>query len=112
MFEIKIIPYLDLNNEYIKILVITPKPRGNLISITKQITYNKLSSFQTNNRCSQQCLYAIMDFHDKNKFLCISQITELYNYLILNGYTINDSFTKLMQKKNIDQNSQLLFYIN
>jgi len=112
MFEIKIISYLDINNEYIKILIITPTPTGNLKSITKQITYNKLSPFQTNNRCSQQCLYAIMDFHDRNKFLCISQITQLYNYLILNGYTINESFTKLMQKNNIDPNSQLLFYIN
>ena len=53
-----------------------------------------------------------MDFHNKHKFLCPSQITELYNYLILNGYTINNSFTNLMQKNNVDPNSQLLFYIN
>lgn len=112
MFEIKIIPYLNINNEYIKILTINPKPTGNLLSITKQISPNKLSPFKTNNNCTRQCIYAIMDFHDKNKFLCINQITELYNYLISNGYTINESFTKLMQKSNIDPNSQLLFFIN
>ena len=38
MFEIKIIPYLNINNEYIKILTINPKPTGNLLSITRQIS--------------------------------------------------------------------------
>ena len=112
MFEVKIISYLTNYNEYIKILIINPKPSGALIKITKQINAPKLSPFETNNRCSSKCLYAIMDFEDKNKFFCISNIPELYNYLISNGYTINDSFTKLMLKNNIDPNSQLLFYFN
>lgn len=112
MFEIKIIPYLNKYNEYIKILVINPKPTGNIMSITKQIIKPKLSPFESKNNCSCQCLYAIMDLENKEEFMCLSKITELYNYLISNGYNINESFTKLMQKSSIDPNSQLLFYIN
>ena len=112
MYEVSIIPYLNICNEYIKIITIYPKPQGNLLSITKQISPNKLSPFQSNNNCTQQCIFAIMDFNNKNKFLCIDKIIELYNFLIQNGYNINDQFTKLIQKNNLSQNSQLLFYIN
>ncbi len=112
MFEIKIISYLTNENEYIKILIIDPKPTGNIIPITKQITQSKLSPFQSNTKCYSNCLYAIMDFQDKTKFLCISKIAELYNYLISNGYIINEPFTTLMKNTNIYTNSQLLFYFN
>jgi hypothetical protein len=43
--------------------------------------------------------------------MCLSQIPELYNYLLSNGYTINDGFTKLMLKTlPTTNNNQLLFY--
>lgn len=112
MFRVRITPYLNNNNEYIKILVIDPKPIGKLIEITKQINKPKLSPFQTNTNCTPNCIFAIMDLNDKNKFMCVENITDLYNFLFTNGYTINNDFTKLMLKVNIDPNSQLLFYFN
>lgn len=112
MFSITIEPFLNKNNEYTKILVINPKPTGNLINITKQITAPKLSSFQVNDKCKKTCIYAIMDINNKENFMCLSDIPNLYNYLISNGYTIDIEFSKLMKKNNINLNSEILFYIN
>jgi hypothetical protein len=117
VFAINTIPYLK-NTEYIKILIIQPEPTGALKDITKRIQAPKLSPFTINsNQCTQACIYAIQDLSNPTEFMCISQIPELYNFLIINGYTIDDTFTKIMLKNQINPssttniNSSLVFYI-
>ena len=116
-YAVSMTPYLK-NDEYLKIITIKPEPTsGALKTITKRIPPAKLSPFtqrinQSNNqRCNNTCLYAVYDINNQSEFMCLSQMPELYNYLIDNGYTINDSFTKLILKTlPTDNNSQLLFY--
>lgn len=114
-YAISTTSYLDINKEYKKILIIEPEPQGILKTITKKIVMPKLSNFQTNsnNSCNNNCKYVLLDINNSQNFLCLSEIPKLYNFLISNGYTINDTFTKLMLKANLNiNNSQLLFYIN
>jgi len=116
-FAISMTPYIK-NDEYLKILTIQPEPTsGPLKTITKRIAPPKLSPFtarsnqSASSRCSNQCLYALYDINSPTEFMCLSQIPELYNYLLSNGYTINDGFTKLMLKTlPTTNNNQLLFY--
>lgn len=112
MYQVNIISFLSRDTIYKKILVINPRPRGKLSHIVKQITPNKLSPFETYNPCRSQCLYAIMDPNNLNNFLCIEQITFFINFLLKNGYTINESLTRLLKKSNLESGAELLFYIN
>tara|TARA_B100001287_G_scaffold50199_1_gene39224 strand:- start:508 stop:852 length:345 start_codon:yes stop_codon:yes gene_type:complete len=112
MYQINIISYLSINKNYIKILVINPRPRGKLSYIIKQISRNKLSPFESHNPCINQCLYAIMNPNNINDFLCIEQLPIFINFLLNNGYTINESLTRLLKKSNLENDAELLFYIN
>ena len=107
--------YLENNRDYKKILIIEPEPTGVLKNISKKILIPKLSEFQTNqsNYCNNKCKYVLLDINNPSELMCLSQIPELYNFLLTNGYTINDIFSTLMLKADLNlNNAQLLFYIN
>ena len=112
MYQINIISYLSRDTTYIKILVVNPKPKGKLLNIIKQISPSKLSPFETYDQCKSNCLYAIMNPQYINSFLCIEQLPIFINFLFNNGYIINESLTRLLKKSNLDNGSQLLFYIS
>jgi hypothetical protein len=112
MYQVNIISYLSRDTNYIKILVINPRPRGKLSHIIKQISPNKLSPFESYNPCRNQCLYAIMNPNEINNFLCIEQLPIFINFLFNNGYTINESLTRLLKKSNLESGAELLFYIS
>tara|TARA_Y100000389_G_scaffold201991_1_gene246137 strand:+ start:406 stop:750 length:345 start_codon:yes stop_codon:yes gene_type:complete len=112
MYQINIISYLDRDTNYIKILEISPRPKGKLLNIVKQIKANKLSQFESYNPCRNQCLYAIMNPNNINEILCIDNLPIFINFLLSNGYTINESLTRLLKKSNLTSGGELLFYIS
>lgn len=112
MYQINIITYLHNDYNYRKILVISPRPMGKIKQISKQISPQKLSPFETYNSCRNQCIFAIMNPDNINEFLCVEQTDILINFLYNNNYMINESLTNLMRKSNLNKDAQLLFYIS
>jgi hypothetical protein len=53
-----------------------------------------------------------MNPNDINNFLCIEQLPIFINFLFNNGYTINESLTRLLKKSNLESGAELLFYIS
>jgi hypothetical protein len=89
--------YLDtITQTYRKIVVINKKPMGSLINLVKQLKYNKLSIFDNNTR---NCLYAIKHPYT-NELLDIEDISDLFEFLISNGYIIDKNISKLYFKNN------------
>ena len=90
-YQIKSNVWLSNYDEcYKKIITISPKPTDPaLISITK--LYN------------QQCLYVVMDPKNKCEMLCVNKISELFSYLIQNGFTFNTDLTKIMLKNRLSK---------
>lgn len=95
--------YLNKYDEcYMNIIVINKMPDGPLKNIVKQIQHNKLSPFQENSHCcgSKSCIFAIQNPYNREKLLCIDDIEILFEFLIKNGYTFENSLSKLISKNN------------
>lgn len=116
-------PYYDYRNQcYINILVLNKEPTGPLKSIIKRINPPKLSEFNEltyNNTCcyERKCIYAICNIdnnsmNNKNEFMCIDDMSNLFEYLINNGYTIDTSITKIFQKSPVKLTNPLICLIS
>lgn len=104
MYILKKEVYLDHYNKcYKHIIVISPKPTEKaLLEISKLVHREKLSPFQQISPCcpEEQCYYILL--HPKTReFLCINQITILFNYLFENGFKIDTSVTEVMQQSSV-----------
>lgn len=121
VYTITIKPYYNslMNNEYYRhIIEINKMPKGPLKNIVKQINKPKISPFNTfsNNPCENKisCTYAIYDINNPKEFMCTSNISDLYAYILnyQDIYTIDTVLSTIMHKSNItnDQN-KLLFSI-
>jgi len=114
IYSLESIPYYNsIEQEYTNILVINKPAEGPLKEITKRIRLNKLSPFESNtNLCSKpNCMMAIVDIENKNQLMCIDNLPNLFEFLINNGYTIDNSVTKVLQKSKVTMNKNLICLI-
>ena len=120
MYSLSSIPYYDsIKQEYQNILMLNKTPTGPLSSITRSVTLNKLSPFDTNtNTCPRpKCVIGITSMNNMNnmnshnKLMCIDDLPELFEYLLNNGYTIDTSITKILQKTTVKMWGELICMI-
>ena len=114
LYSLSSIPYYNsIVQEYTNILTLNKMPDGPLKDICKQIRQNKLSPFEANtNLCRKpNCIIAIKDDTNSCGFLCIDDLQNLFEFLINNGYTIDQSITKVFQKTNVKMNGELICII-
>jgi len=114
LYSLEIIPYYDsILQEYTNILTINKPPTGPLNTITKTVRLNKLSPFEThNNICPKpSCVIGINQINNPHKLMCIDDLPNLFEFLINNGYSIDNSVTKVLQKSNIKMNGNLICMI-
>lgn len=114
IYSLKSIPYYNsIYQEYTNILTINKKAVGPLALITKGLTLNKLSPFQSNtNLCPQSnCIQAITKINNQNELMCIDELPELFEFLLNNDYTIDNSVTKVLNKTNVKMNGNLICII-
>lgn len=116
MYKIYSTLYLDsINETYKRVIAIDRKPdNGPLVDYIKQINKTRLSPFDITNNCvNNQCINVICDFKNKTQYLCIDQIVELFDFLTTNGYTINDTLTKLISKNRLlNKNDEFICIIS
>tara|TARA_R110002012_G_scaffold75019_1_gene189878 strand:- start:679 stop:1038 length:360 start_codon:yes stop_codon:yes gene_type:complete len=114
IYSLESIPYYNsIEQEYTNILVINKPAEGPLKEITKRIRLNKLSPFEAKtNLCSKpNCMMAIVDIENKNELMCVDNLPNLFEFLINNGYTIDNSVTKVLQKSKVTMNKNLICLI-
>jgi hypothetical protein len=114
MYSLSSIPYYDsIKQEYQNILMLNKMPTGPLSSITRSVTLNKLSPFESNtNTCPRpKCVIGIKSINCHNKLMCIDDLPELFEYLLNNGYTIDTSITKILQKTKVKMWGELICMI-
>ena len=109
IYSISSIPYYDNSKEtYTNILTINTRPRGPLEERIRVIPSQRLSSFSNK---SSKCINAIVTEKGKNELLCIDNITELFNFLSINNYQIDQSLTNMMHDREFNTNSTLVCFI-
>jgi hypothetical protein len=120
IYEIASTLYLDrqdTNKCYKRILTINNMPTdGALKDLVKRVTRSKLSPFQVNTCDSSykksNCIYAIKDPDDTSRLLCIDDITRLFTFLSVNGYTIDIDLTKIILKnERVNAKKDLICFI-
>ena len=114
LYSLESIPYYNsIQQEYTNILTLNKSPDGPLKSITKTVRMNKLSPFETyNNICPKpSCVIGIAQINNPSHLMCIDDLPNLFEFLINNGYTIDNSVTKVLQKSNIKRNGNLICMI-
>lgn len=108
--------YYDSQKEcYRKIITIDREPNKLLKSLIKKLNHTKLSPFKSFDNCcdrKQRCLYAICNPHHKYEFMSIEELPELFSWLVMNGYTINTSITKMLQNSEIRLENKMICFIN
>ena len=94
--------YLDTINEtYTKIIVINKKPVGPLNNLIQTLKNNKLSIFDISpNNGYNICNYAIKH-PSKNELLETEDLTDLFEFLIENNYTIDKSISRIYNKNKV-----------
>ena len=111
IYSLSSIPYYDsIKQEYRNILMLNKMPTGPLASIVKNVTLNKLSPFDvTSNTCPRpNCVIGIKKINDCNELMCIDDLPNLFEYLMNNGYTIDTSITKVLQKTKVKMWGELI----
>jgi hypothetical protein len=114
LYSLSSIPYYNsIMQEYTNILILNKYPDGPLRTISKQIRQNKLSPFESNtNLCSKpNCIIALTQINNYNELMCIDMLPDLFEYLANNGYVIDNSVTKVLQKTNVKMNGELICMI-
>ena len=100
-YKISTTLYLDKFTEcYRTIVIINKSPDGPLKKHVKSIPRNKLSPFEGDNYCSNKpsCYHVLYNFNGNKELLCVEEIVDLFNFLSLNGYTIDNSLSKIFNK--------------
>jgi len=114
LYSLESIPYYNsIQQEYTNIITINKSPEGPLKTITKNVRLNKLSPFEThNNICPKpSCVIGITNIHNPCEMMCIDDLPTLFEFLINNGYTIDSSVTKILQKSSMRLNGNLICMI-
>ena len=108
-FTVYIEPYLDTyNKEYLNIITVDKMPTGPLAPLIVYISHQKLSPFQSQCAFSNNCTMAISRYYNKgvckkgNRFLLAEDIPSLLSFLQANGYSIDTTITKMIQRSNIN----------
>ena len=96
-------PYYDpYEQRYKNILTINKKPTGDLENITRRVKFLPLSPFKRLQR--EVCGYGIS--LDDNRLSTTDEIPELFSFLMMNGYTIDTSLTKMMNDSEVRINDE------
>jgi hypothetical protein len=114
LYSLQSMPYYDsVRQEYGNILTINKPATGPLESITKQLRLNKLSPFETNNNLCPRpsCVIGITKIDCRCELMCIDDLPNLFEFLLNNGYTIDNSVTKILQKSNMNTHGNLICMI-
>jgi hypothetical protein len=108
-FTVYVEPYLDTyNKEYLNIITVDKMPGGPLAPLVTQIRGEKLSPFHSHCSFSTNCILAISRYHHKgqskkrDQFLLAEDIPSLLAFLQSNGYTVDATITKMIQRSNIN----------
>ena len=101
--------YLDTyNKEYLNIITVDKMPAGPLAPLIVYISPQKLSPVQSQCAFSNNCTMAISRYYNKgackkgNRFLLAEDIPSLLSFLQANGYSIDTTITKMIQRSNIN----------
>ena len=120
-YTLSVQPYLDPCLQcYKNIITINMKPDGPLGKFVYQTQFLPLSRFKVPGPCTpiKKCGLVISSTCLENCGICCGnnlltadQIPDLYSYLLLNGYKIDTSLTKMMNNSEIrfDDNKLLCF---
>ena len=117
-YTIMIQNYYDTKLQYYRnILILNKEPIGPLNKYIKKISMPYLSPFKNsfsndmNNTNNNTCLYAIIDFMDNSKLMCVNNIPDLFSFLINNGYIIDYNLTKIIKNTTCASKNNLICYI-
>ncbi len=118
MFSLSSKVYLDTYEKtYYRILCVNKPPPGPLGDYIVRLKHNRLSPFASTKEC---CIYAIkhipyMSQHctEHKTYITINEVETLFDFLVENNYSINNSFTKVFQKnKRLNNNDEFICYIS
>jgi hypothetical protein len=104
-FAISCIPYYDRFNQcYKSILAVNHIPNGPLAKLVRRIEYNKLSPFQQDGPCYKydKCKYVILSNNQSCcNFMTSDEIYNLTDFLLSNGYQIENQLTNILNNSQI-----------
>ena len=102
-------PYLDTYNKcYKNIVVINLQPQGPLSNLVRFTKFPPLSEFKQQGPCSplKKCGYALMSLSGCNMgcgedLMVVDEVPDLISYLVMNGYSVDTSITKMLNTSEI-----------
>jgi hypothetical protein len=123
MFSLSSKIYLDTYEKtYYRILCVNKPPPGPLSNYIVRVKHNRLSPFESFTEPTNCCIYAIKHIptqcHSYNctkhrTYMTIDDIDVLLDFLVNNNYSVNNSFTKVIQKNNrLNKNDDFICYFS
>lgn len=92
-------PYLDTYQQcYLNIVTVNVVPQGPLKRIVRKVQLPPLSVFKEPGPCSRTalCGLALTSWTGCSGLMLVDEVPELFNFLLMNEYTIDTSITKMM----------------
>ena len=125
MYSLVSVSYYDhLTQCYKKVIKISPAPPSDspLNAIIRRVGNIRLSPFQVDSvfsgcggccsNVAQCCNLLITHVGDSNKLMCIDEIPTLFQFLIMNGFKIDTSITKMMQASDVKLSNDLICFFS
>ena len=113
MYALYKIPFLDNQTRcYKNIIKISSMPSGPLEDRVRRVNLPKLSPFK-NNCCDFQnetCILAIIN--TDGELMSVDELPQLFEFLMLNSYTINTDVTEMMNRSQVKLTNPLICFIS
>jgi hypothetical protein len=99
-------PVLDpISQNYIEVITLSDMPSGPISKMVKIFSPKRLSEFQN---YPINCSFILLRYPslycsiNMNTYMFVNDIPSIFSYLISNGYTIEQGFTKIIQRGGFD----------
>lgn len=113
MYAIYNTPYLDkIKKCYYHILIIEPRPTGDLLQMVKNITIPNVIEACSHCKSMSECVYVFKSIQHPGQLMTLNESVYLFNALQELGLQVNTDLTKTLIKTQLkDEYRTLLCYI-
>jgi hypothetical protein len=107
-------PYYNSSDQcYQKVISVSPAPKGNLATICKRVTFEKLSPFDEP-ACGEKiekCGYLLINPENKCEYATLDDLASIFTWLTMNGYIVDTSITNMLSNSDVKMKNPLICFV-
>jgi hypothetical protein len=107
-------PFYDSARQcYIKVIAVSPAPTGALTSITKRVTFERLSPFEQPGACEryEPCGYVLLNPNNTTEYAVLDDLAAIITWCSMNTYSVDTSITNMLNNSQVRMTFPIIAFI-